>query len=216
MKKSESFVCNFYKIPFWSGSFINFKILLAETQLFNSFEMDEIRILDKNFRLYIRSDKITEAVVSMSLEINKDYAGRELTIIVMLKGAMVFAMELIKYLQIPCRFETISAKSYGLAMESSGNLKIQADFSLFEGKDVLIVEDIIDSGLTISAVLRELEKAKPLSIAVASMFSKPAMHKTFVQTAYLGMEIEPNFIVGYGLDYAEYGRELADVYQLAE
>lgn len=172
-------------------------------------------ILDKTFRLYITSAQIAAAVDRIAEEINRDYAGRELTLIVTLKGAMVFSMDLLRRLQIPCRVETLSAKSYGNAMETSGKVEIHANFSAFRNRDLMVIEDIVDSGLTVSAILDEISRNEPASVAVAAMFSKPAMRKIDVPIAYLGWEIEPLFIVGYGLDYAEYGRELPDVYQLA-
>lgn len=175
-----------------------------------------VTLLDKTFRPFIPAADIAAAVQRIASEINRDYAGREITVVVTLKGAMIFAMDLLRLLQLPCRVEVLSAKSYGAAMVSSGAVAIQADFSAFSGRHLLIVEDIVDSGLTIAAVLEEIAKYDPASVAVAAMFSKPAMRKVTVPVAYLGREIEPYFIVGYGLDYAEYGRELPDVYQLAE
>jgi len=173
-------------------------------------------ILDKTFRLYITAEQIAAAVERIAEEINRDYAGRELTLVVTLKGAMVFSMDLLRRLRVPCRVETISAKSYGNAVESSGKVEIVANFDTFRGRNVLVVEDIVDSGLTIAAILDKISQYEPAETAVAAMFSKPAMRKTDVPVAYLGREIEPLFIVGYGLDYAEYGRELPDLYQLAD
>jgi len=175
-----------------------------------------VTILDKTFLPFIPAADIAAAAGRIAAAINRDYAGREITVVVTLKGAMVFAMDLLRLLQMPCRVEALSAKSYGAAMVSSGAVEIQADFATFGGRHLLLVEDIVDSGLTIAAILEEISKYEPASIAVAAMFSKPAMHKVSVPVAYLGMEIEPLFIVGYGLDYAEYGRELPDVYKLAE
>lgn len=179
-------------------------------------EMNTITILDKTFRRFIPAEEIAAAAEGIAADINRDYAGREITVVVTLKGAMVFAMDLLRLLRVPCRVEVLSAKSYGVAMTSSGAVEIRADFAAFRGRHLLLVEDIVDSGLTIVAVLEEISRHEPASVAVAAMFSKPAMQKTHVPIAYLGMEIEPLFIVGYGLDYAEYGRELPDVYQLAE
>lgn len=175
-----------------------------------------VKLLDKTFRPFIPATDIAAAVRRIAGEINRDYAGREITVVVTLKGAMIFAMDLLRLLQLPCRVEVLSAKSYGAAMVSSGAVAVQADFSAFRGRHLLIVEDIVDSGLTIAAVLEEIAKHDPASVAVAAMFSKPVMRKVTVPVAYLGREIEPYFIVGYGLDYAEYGRELPDVYQLVE
>jgi hypoxanthine phosphoribosyltransferase len=175
-----------------------------------------VTLLDKTFVPFIPAADIAAASERIAAEINRDFAGREMTVVVTLKGAMVFAMDLLRLLQLPCCVEVLSAKSYGAAMVSSGAVEIRADFAAFRGKHLLLVEDIVDSGLTIAAVLEEISRHEPASVAVAAMFSKPAAHKVKIPVAYIGMEIEPLFIVGYGLDYAEYGRELPDVYKLAE
>jgi len=175
-----------------------------------------VQLNDKKFKIYLSEDEILIKVKELADRINKDYAGKTPTMLIVLKGAMLFASDLIRKLKIGCKLEVISAKSYGSDMESSGLVKLKYIESNFKNSDIIIVEDIIDSGLTIKTLTDELKKYGPASIEVASILSKPQARKEDVQIKYTGFEISNLFVVGYGLDYAELGRELRDIYILYE
>jgi len=127
---------------------------------------------------------------------------------------MPFAVDLMKSINCECIVETISAKSYGNAIESSGDVKIYPENLMVEDKEIIIVEDIVDTGRTLTALKKKLKQQNPKSIEIASLFSKPAQREVEIDVKYVGIEIPPKFIVGYGLDYAEFGRHLPAVYQL--
>jgi hypoxanthine phosphoribosyltransferase len=173
-------------------------------------------IKDKNFKILIESDIIQEAVQKIADSIRTDYADRIPTFLVVLKGALFFAADLIRAYKNPCRLELISAKSYGTEMSSSGMVKIKSLEENFQGKDIIIVEDIIDSGLTIRTLIDKLQAFNPASIEAAAIISKPNARKVDIEIKYVGIEIPDLFVIGYGLDYAEQGRELRDIYILDE
>lgn len=176
----------------------------------------KIKLNDKNFKLYLSADEIQRKVKEIAAQINIDYKDKVPTILIVLKGALIFASDLIRNLQIRCKIEVISAKSYGESMESSGMVKLKYLENNFKYNDIIIVEDIVDSGLTIKTLIEELEKYSPNTIEVASILSKPEARTVDVNTRYIGFEIPKLFVVGYGLDYSELGRELKDIYILDE
>lgn len=177
---------------------------------------ERISINDKAFKVFISQEEIEKAVKSIADRINNDYAGKTPLFLLTLKGAVFFAVDLLKQIQLDCEIETISAKSYGSEMTSSGNVKVKNLDARIKGRDIIILEDIIDSGFTIKALLEELSKQEPNSIEVATFLSKPEMLKTNVSVKYVGIEIPPRFVVGYGLDYAEKGRQYPVIYILDE
>jgi hypoxanthine phosphoribosyltransferase len=151
-------------------------------------------------------------VQRIASSINADYAGREITMLVILKGAMVFAADLMRLLKPPVALETLRASSYREAMRSGGTVDVEDVFPDVYGRHVLIVEDIIDSGNTIRELVKRLGSRAPASIAVAALLSKPEEHGRDMQIDYLGREIGPEFVVGYGLDYAGYGRQFGGIW----
>jgi len=167
-----------------------------------------IRVHDRTFRPYIGKAEIAAIVTSVASQINADYLGKELTVIVVLKGAMIFASDLLRHINVPCVVETVRASSYGARTSSSGIMELESAMPSVEGRNVLIIEDIVDSGLTIECLVKELSSALPSSITVAAFLSKPDVHGNRVQIDYVGRTIAPDFVVGYGMDYAGYGREL--------
>lgn len=173
-------------------------------------------INDKKFKILIESDKIQETVQKIADRMKTDYADRIPTFLVVLKGALFFAADLIRAYNSPCRLELISAKSYGSEMSSSGTVTIKSFEENFHGKDIVIVEDIVDSGLTIRTLMDKLKEFNPASLEAAAIISKPSARKVDVEIKYVGMEIPELFVIGYGLDYAEQGRELKDIYILNE
>lgn len=177
---------------------------------------DYYTINDKTFKVMISPEEIKKSVTETAQRINKDFKGKKPLFIITLKGAMFFAVDLLREIELDCEIETISAKSYGTEMTSSGEVKISGFKTDITGKDILIIEDIVDSGLTLSKLFKELSACNPASISAAAFLSKPAMRKTDIHVEYTAMEIAPEFVVGYGLDYAEKGRQLPGIYVLDE
>ncbi len=149
-------------------------------------------------------EDILAKVKEMAEKISEDYKDGDLVVIGVLKGSVVFTSDLIKYITVPCVLDFMAVSSYGLASESSGIVKIIKDLDYdIEGKDLLIVEDIVDTGTTLKYLLEYLKARKAKSVAVASLLSKPARRKAEIDIKYLGFTVPDEFIVGYGIDYAE-------------
>lgn len=173
---------------------------------------DEIEINGKKFVPYISSDKISEAVKEVALKINSDYAGKSPVFLVVLKGSIFFASDLLRHINLDCEIEAVSAKSYYDGMVSTGKVQISVLEENLRGKDLIIIEDIVDSGHTLSALTEKLKVMKPNSVETVAFLSKPDMRKIDVPVKYIGINIPPLFVVGYGLDYAGKGRQLPDIY----
>ena len=175
---------------------------------------NKVKIHDKEFEIAYNHEYLQEVIEQLANRINSDYSGKTITFLIVLKGAMPFAVDLMKSISCECIVETISAKSYGNEMKSSGEVKIYPDNLSVEGKEIIIIEDIVDTGKTLEALKAKLNQQNPNSLEIASLFSKPAQREVEIDVKYIGIEIPPKFIVGYGLDYAEFGRQLPAVYQL--
>jgi hypoxanthine phosphoribosyltransferase len=158
----------------------------------------------------ITEEQIAERVRALGAAIAKDYADRRLVVVVVLKGSFVFAADLVRAIGLPdCRIDFLAVRSYGEGTESSGVVQIVNDLSKpIEGEDVLLVEDIVDTGLTISYLLDLLQTRKPKSLKVCSFLHKPSRSRIAVPIDYLGFTIEDKFVIGYGLDFAERYRNL--------
>ena len=157
----------------------------------------------------ISEDEIALRIEALGNAITKDFENEELVVICVLKGAFVFCSDLIKNINCPLKLEFISLSSYGDSTNSSGNVRLEMDISTnIEGKNVLIVEDIVDSGLTIKTLMELFSVRKPKVMKLASLLFKPSKLKYDVKINYLGFEIEDKFVIGYGLDYAGRYREL--------
>ena len=149
-------------------------------------------------------EDILAKVHEMAAKISEDYKDGDLVVIGVLKGSVVFTSDLIKYITVPCVLDFMAVSSYGLSSESSGIVKIIKDLDYdIEGKDLLIVEDIVDTGTTLKYLLEYLKARKAKSVAIASLLSKPARRKAEIDIKYLGFTVPDEFIVGYGIDYAE-------------
>lgn len=145
----------------------------------------------------------------MGKKISEDYEGKELLVIGVLKGSVIFTAELVKRISIPCSMDFMAVSSYGDSSETSGVVRILKDLDhSIEGKDVLIVEDIIDSGVTLNYLLNYLKARKARSIEVVALLNKPDRRVVEIDVKYLGFEVPDEFLVGYGLDYAEKYRNL--------
>jgi hypoxanthine phosphoribosyltransferase len=184
--------------------------------MMTNIDSDLIHVHDRAFRLFISRDEIAAMVQRIAKEINADYASKELVILVILKGAMVFAADLIRELRIPVTVEVLRAASYHNNMHSKGSVDLDGDVLDIAGRHVLIVEDIVDSGLTMTELVKHLANYQPASVGIASLLSKPDIHQERVQIDYLGCEIPPYFVVGYGLDYAHYGRQLDSIWRIVD
>jgi hypoxanthine phosphoribosyltransferase len=159
--------------------------------------------------ILIDEDRLQARVRELGDEISTDYAGRDLLLIGVLKGAVFFMADLMRHLTVPCEIDFMAISSYGAATDSSGVVRILKDLDInIEGRDVLVVEDIIDSGLTLSYLVRNLESREPASLDVCALMTKPARREIDVDVRYVGFEIPNEFVIGYGLDFAERYRNL--------
>jgi hypoxanthine phosphoribosyltransferase len=150
-------------------------------------------------------------------QISRDYAGKDLFLVGVLKGAVFFLSDLMRAIEVPCEVDFMAVASYGSSTDSSGVVRILKDLdATIEGRDVLIVEDIIDSGLTLSYLLRTLKAREPRSLEVCALLTKPDRRKVDVPIRYTGFEIPNKFAIGYGLDHAERYRNLPYVAALKE
>jgi hypoxanthine phosphoribosyltransferase len=157
----------------------------------------------------VGAEDLQRRVVELGEEISRDYAGRSLLLIGVLKGAVFFLSDLMRYIDIPVEVDFMAVASYGSATDSSGVVRILKDLdAAIEDRDVLIVEDIVDSGLTLQYLLRNLGSRGPRTLEVCALLTKPERRKVDLPTRYVGFEIPDRFVVGYGLDYAERYRNL--------
>ena len=160
-------------------------------------------------QVLIEETALQDRIRDLGSEISDDYAGRELLLVGVLKGAVFFMADLMRALDLPCEVDFMAISSYGAATDSSGVVRILKDLDIsIEGRDVLIVEDIIDSGLTLSYLRRTLEARRPASLEVCALLAKPGRREVDVPVRYVGFEIPNHFVVGYGLDFAERYRNL--------
>jgi hypoxanthine phosphoribosyltransferase len=159
--------------------------------------------------ILVQPDELARRVRELGAEISRDYEGREPLLIGVLKGAVFFLSDLMRSLDVSCEVDFMAVASYGSATESSGVVRILKDLdAAIEGRDVLIVEDIVDSGLTLQYLLRNLGARGPASLEVCALLTKPERRRVDLSPRYVGFEIPDRFVVGYGLDYAERFRNL--------
>jgi hypoxanthine phosphoribosyltransferase len=159
--------------------------------------------------ILVQRDELEHRVRELAEEISRDYADKELLLIGVLKGAVFFLADLMRHLDIQCEVDFMAVSSYGASTDSSGVVRILKDLDApIEGRDVLIVEDIVDSGLTLSYLFRMLRARGPASLEVCALLTKPARREIDLPIRYVGFEIPNRFAIGYGLDYAERYRNL--------
>lgn len=160
-------------------------------------------------RVLYSEEEIKECVARMGAQITKDYAGKELVVISVLRGAAIFMADLVREIKLPCEMDFMAISSYGNGIKSSGVIRILKDLTTnIEGRDVLIAEDILDSGLTLSYLIKNLEARNPASLEVATLLKKNTPQQVDIDCKYIGFECPDEFIVGYGLDYAERYRNM--------
>jgi len=157
----------------------------------------------------IEADALQQRVAELGEEISADYAGRDLLLVGVLKGAVFFMADLMRHLTIPCEIDFMAISSYGDSTDSSGVVRILKDLDInIESRHVLVVEDIIDSGLTLSYLMRNLEAREPATLEVCALLTKPERREIEVPVRYVGFQIPNRFVIGYGLDFAERYRNL--------
>ena len=157
----------------------------------------------------ITSEELAERIAALGAQITADYQGRSLQVICVLKGSSLFTADLVRHVDLPLTLDFIGTSSYGESTESSGVVRIVKDVEdSLEGKDVLIIEDIVDTGLTLSYLLETLRLRRPASLKVCALLDKPSRRKVEVPIDYLGFSIDDHFVIGYGLDYASRYRNL--------
>jgi hypoxanthine phosphoribosyltransferase len=167
--------------------------------------------------ILVGAEDLNRRVKELADQISKDYANKDLLLIGVLKGAVFFVSDLMRHLDIPVEVDFMAVASYGSATRSSGVVRILKDLdAAIEGRDVLIVEDIVDSGLTLQYLLRNLAGRNPRSLEVCALLIKPERRKVDLHTRYVGFEIPDRFAIGYGLDHAERYRNLPYVAALAQ
>jgi hypoxanthine phosphoribosyltransferase len=160
-------------------------------------------------QVVVEADRLQHRVSELGAEISRDYEGRDLFMMGVLKGAVFFLADLMREVHVPCELDFMAVSSYGSLTDSSGVVRILKDLdSSIEGKDVLIVEDIVDSGLTLNYLLRNLRGRNPRSLEVCALLVKPARRKIELPIRYVGFEIPNRFVVGYGLDLDQRHRNL--------
>ncbi len=157
----------------------------------------------------IEEDALQSRIAELGAEISQEYEGRDLLLVGVLKGAVFFMADLMRELTIPCEIDFMAISSYGAATDSSGVVRILKDLDAnIAGRDVLVVEDIIDSGLTLSYLMRSLKARKPASLEICALLTKPERREVEVPVKFVGFEIPNKFVIGYGLDFAERYRNL--------
>ena len=168
-------------------------------------------------RVLIDEEALQLKIKELGSQITKDYEGKDLLVVCILKGAVMFVSDLIKRIDLPLEIDFMAVSSYGNATKSSGVVRILKDLDKeINGRDLLIVEDIIDSGLTLSYLIDNLKSRNPASIAICTLLDKPDNRKTPIDISYTGFVVPDEFVVGYGLDYAEKYRNIPYIFVLKE
>jgi len=163
----------------------------------------------------ISERRIRARTTALARRINDDYRGKAPSLVVVLKGAVIFAADLMRQLAVPCTIDFIAAASYGAGTRSSGSVALSGlDRLAIGGRHVLVVEDVLDTGRTVTAVLDPLQKSGPASLALCALLRKPAGVALDLPVRYVGFDIPADFVVGWGLDYAERYRNLRGVFRL--
>ena len=167
-------------------------------------------LLDRDVeRVLFSEEELRRRVAEIAAEIDRDYAGKEPLLVSVLRGSFVFMADLVRQIHLPCTVDFMAVSSYGSGTSSSGQVKIVKDLSEhIEGRDLIVVEDILDSGNTLAYLLQILQARRPASIRLCTLLDKPSRRVKPVQADYVGFPVEDLFVVGYGLDYAERYRNL--------
>jgi hypoxanthine phosphoribosyltransferase len=174
-------------------------------------------LITKFDEVIIREDEIQNRISEIAASITADYEGKDPLLVCVLKGAVFFMADLVRRIEIPCELDFMAVSSYGSATDSSGVVRILKDLDAYiVDRHVIIVEDIVDSGLTLSYLRKNLTARNPASVEVATLLTKPARREVDIRCKYVGFEVPDKYVVGYGLDYAESYRNLRFIAVLPE
>lgn len=176
--------------------------------------MQKVTLKDKTFVLSIPYQEILAAIESVARKINYDFQGKEPLFLVILNGSFMFSADLMKSIDLNCHVSFVKLSSYEGTQSTENVKKLIGLNEEIKGKSIIILEDIIDSGVTIENVLEEIKDYEPADVSVATLLFKPAALKKQIKIDYVGIEIPNDFIVGYGLDYDGLGRNLKDIYKI--
>jgi len=178
---------------------------------------NDVMVFQPQLKILINRDEIAKAIDRLASQIKKDYQGKQPLLIGVLKGSFMFMADLIRQLDLPLELDFIGLSSYGAARESSGKVRVvQGVKTPIKGRDVLVVEDIVDTGITTSFLLDYLRKRKPASLKLCALTDKLSRRRVPVSIDYLGLSLPNKFVVGYGLDCDERFRNLPDIYALED
>lgn len=178
--------------------------------------MSEIQVLDKRFVPFLSEETIQNGVKELANTINSEYAGKKVVFVAILNGAFMFASDLVKHITVDCEITFVKVSSYK-GSASSGRLdELIGLYADLTGRDVVILEDIVDTGITMDKIHKLIEYQHPASLKICTLLYKKEAHLGRVKPDYFAFEIENKFVVGYGLDYDEAGRNLRDLYQVKE
>lgn len=178
--------------------------------------MNRVTLKDKTFELSIPFEEISQSIEKIAFKINSDFAGKEPVFLVILNGSFMFSAELLKKIELPCQVSFVKLASYS-GTQSTYNVKTLIGLNEeLRGQTVIILEDIIDTGVTMEKLLEEINEFEPLEVYVATLLLKPNALIKDINVDYTGIEIPNDFIVGFGLDYDGYGRNLKDIYKIVE
>lgn len=176
--------------------------------------MQEVKVLDKNFRIYIPKEQLQERIALMADEINKDQKGKDVIFIGILNGVFLFAADLFRRIDLEARISFLKLASYE-GTSSTGKIKELIGWNEdITGKTVIVIEDIVDTGNTLERIVGEMTLRKAAEVKIAALLFKPAAYTKNIPLDYVGFEIPNDFVVGYGLDYDGYGRNLDSIYTL--
>ena len=178
--------------------------------------MQKVTLKDKTFELSIPYEKILQAIETLAQKINKDFAGKEPLFLVILNGSFMFSADLLKNISLNCQVSFVKLASYEGTQTTHTVKKLIGLNEEIKDREVIILEDIIDTGITMEKLLEEISIFKPAGISIATLLFKPAALQKEISIDYVGMEIPNDFIVGYGLDYNGFGRNLRNLYTLEE
>lgn len=178
--------------------------------------MSKIQVKDKFFQKYISADEIEASVIRVAKEIDRDYKDKDPLLLVILNGAFMFAADLIREIEMNTRVSFVKLASYQGLKSTEKVVKLIGLNEELAGQDVIIVEDIVDTGITLENLLAELKTFKPRSVKIASFLFKPNAFQKDYKVDYVGREIPNDFILGYGLDYDQEGRNLKDIYKIID
>ncbi len=176
--------------------------------------MKKVKILDKEFKMAIPSTSIKQAIDEVATQINNDYFGEEILFLSILNGSFMFASDLVKRIKPLCQVSFVKLSSYD-GVSSTGIFKELIGLNEdVQGRKVIVIEDIVDTGATIETIIKQLKVLKPESVRVATLLFKPQSYQENLKIDYVGLEIPEDFLIGYGLDYNGYGRNFEDIYSL--